>query len=118
MCILPLALPTPKLAHDVPIYALTPQYVLVRDEPLKPDGPASVDPPRADTDLSTKAIAETICKAGARVYEYARRVDTAYKCAARCIGLRHDAVRVVRAVRVDVRNCSGERRHGAHGERQ
>ena len=71
MRILPLALPAPKLAHHVPIYALTPQHVLVRDESLEPDRPASVDPPRADADLSTKTIAEAICEAGARIYEYA-----------------------------------------------
>ena len=95
MRILPLALPAPKLAYHVP---------------------ARVDPPRVDADLSTKAITKAICEVGARVYEYAARVDTAYKCAARRSGLRHDAVHVVRAVRVDVCDCGSERRYGAHGE--
>ena len=116
--ILPLALPAPKLAHDVPIYPLTPQHVLVRDEPLEPDRSARVDPPRADADLSTKAIAEAVGEARARVYEHARRINAAHKRATSCSGLRHDAVRVVRAVRVDVRDRGGERRHDAHRERQ
>ena len=73
--ILPLALPAPTLAHDMPVYTSTPQHVLVRDESLQPGGPAHVDTPRADADLSTDTIAEAVCEAGARIYKYARRVN-------------------------------------------
>ena len=34
-----------------------------------------MDTLRADADLSTNAIAEAVCKANARIYEYARRVN-------------------------------------------
>ena len=59
-----------------------------------------------------KAITKAVCEPSARVYEYARRVDTAHKRATRRRRLRHDAARVVRALRVDMRDCGGERRHG------
>ena len=115
--ILPLALPAPELAHDVSVRALAPQHVLIRDEPLEPNGPPRVDPPRADPDLRAKAIPEAVGKARARVDEHARRVDAAHERAARVSRLRHDAVRVVRAVRVDVRDGGCERWDAAHGER-
>ena len=37
MRILPLALPAPKLAHDVPICAMAHQDEFVHDEPLEPN---------------------------------------------------------------------------------
>jgi hypothetical protein len=116
--ILPLALPAPKLANDVPVRTLDPQHVLEGHESLEPDWPARVDPPRADADLGAKAIAEAVSEARTRVHEDARRGDAVHERAAYRSGLRHDAVGVVRTTRVDVRDRGGERRYGAHGERQ
>ena len=77
-----------------------------------------MDPPRAYAHLSTKAIAEPVGEARARVDEDARRVDAAHERAGRLGVLGYDAVGVVRAVSVDVRDGGGQRRHGAHGERE
>ena len=77
-----------------------------------------MDPPSADAYLSSKAITEAVGKPRARIHEHPRRVDATHERAARGSRLRHDAVCVVRAVRVDVRDRGSERLHGAHGERQ
>ena len=105
-----------KLADNVTLLALAPQNVLVRYEALESDRPTCVDPPRADAHLGTKAIAESVGEARARVDEHAGRVDAAHERAGRLGVLSYDAVRVVRAVRVDVRDGCGQGRYGAHGE--
>ena len=111
-----LAVLAPKLPDDVTLLALAPQDILVRHEPLEPDRPTRVDPSRADAHLGAKAISEAVGEARARVDEHARRVDAAYERACGVGRLGDDAVGVVRAVLVDVRDGGAEGRHGAHGE--
>lgn len=103
-----------KLAYNMPVRALAAEHVLVDDEALETDRPACVDAAGADTNLGAKAVAEAVGEARRRVHERARGVDATAerRCRGRVLG--HDAVRVVRRVRVDVRHRCRERRHGEH----
>jgi len=118
MCVLFLPrLPT-KLPNDMTARAPTPQNVLVRHESIKSDGPARVDAAGADPNFGAEAIAETVGEARARVDEDPGRVNAADEGAAGRRGLGNDAVGVVRAVRVDVRDGRGEGGYGEHCKRE
>jgi hypothetical protein len=118
MRVLLLAGSPPDLPDDMPIFALASQNVLVRHQPVKSDGSARVDPPRADPHLRTEPIAKTVREARARVHEHSRRVDAVHEGVADGGRLGDDAVGMVRAVLVDVGDGGGEGGHGAHGERK
>lgn len=116
--VLLLPLPNPKLADDVALFTLAPHHVLVRHKALQAHWAARVDPARADPDLRAEPIAEPVRKARAGVHERPRGVDAAAERRRGALVLGDDAVRVVRAVRVDVRDGGGERGHGEDGERE
>ncbi|KAF8268386.1 hypothetical protein EI94DRAFT_1785894 [Lactarius quietus] len=92
-------LPTPNSPMTCPSAPLDPQHYLHVMSP-KPD----------ETDLGVKVIVEVVGEARARVHEHAHRVNAVHERASRSSGIRHDAVHIVRAARVDVRNCDCERR--------
>lgn len=58
-----LSLAGAELASDMALRAPAFEHVLVRDEPLEPDGPPRVDAPGADPDLRAEAVAEAVRKA-------------------------------------------------------
>jgi len=107
-----------KFADDMTLLVLTSQNVLVSHESLEPHRSARMDPSSADPHLSTKSVTKTVSEARARVDEHARRIDAADECVDGIGGLGDDAVGVMRAVHVDVRDGEHEGRYGAYGERQ
>ena len=118
MCVLLLVGSPPKLPDDVPILALASQNILIRHESVEPNRSARMDPPSANPHLGTEPVAKAVREARAGVHEHARRVDAAHEGATGCGRLGHDAVGVVRAVRVDVRHGGCEGGYGKHGERE
>lgn len=113
-----LSLARAELANDVALRAPAFEHVLVRDEPLEPDGSPCVNASGADPDLRAEAIAEAVREARTRIHERARRVDPAAECRCRRAVLSDDAVGVVRGVRVDEAHRVRERGRRAHGERE
>lgn len=118
MLVLLLASTHTKFADNVAVLAFTPEHVLVDDKALESDGAPCMYAPGADAHLRTKAVPEPICEPGAGVDKRPCRVDATTEDGSRILVLGDDAVRVVRRVSVDVRNCGRERRHGENGERQ
>lgn len=114
--LLPLA--DAKLADDVALVILAPHHVLVCHKALQTHWAARVDPACADPHLRAEPIPEPVRKARAGVHERPCGVDTAAERRRGAFVLGDDAVRVVRAVRVDVRDGGGEGGHGEDGERE
>ena len=96
-----------ELPDDVTLLALAPQNILIRHESIKSNRPPRVDPPRADPHLGAKTVSKTIREARARIHEHASRIDPTHERATGIGRLCDDAVRMVRAVLVDV--CDGGR---------
>ena len=96
-----------ELPDDVTLLALAPQNILVRHESIETNRPPRMNPSRADPHLGTKTIAKTIREARARIHERAGRIDPTHERATGIGRLCDDAVRMVRAVLVDV--CDGGR---------
>ena len=72
-----------KFPDNMSFLALAPQNVLIRHESLEANWPPRVDPPRADPDLSAKAIAKAVREARTRVHEDTGRVNAAHERTAR-----------------------------------
>ncbi len=96
------------------------QHVLVDDQPLQTDWPACMNPARADPDFRFRpeTVPETVREARTCVDERSRRVHCLAKRGRRCRVLRHNAVRVVRRVRIDELHGRGERGHSCDGENE
>ena len=108
----------PKLPDDMTLLALAPQNILVRHESLESNRPPRMNPSCADPHLGAEAITKSVREARARVHEHAGRVDATHGRAPGRGRLGDDAVGVVRAVLVDVRDGGCEGGHGAHGEHE
>jgi hypothetical protein len=105
----PLPLPLPIPRRDLP---RPPDLILIDHQPLQPDRPARMDLVRADAHLRAEPEAHPVRHARRRVPEHARRVDARQELLRERRRRRQDRVRVVRAVRVDVRDGGRQRRHG------
>ena len=87
------------LRHDVPLPDKLP---LGRQQPLDADGPARVDPRRADPDLGAEAEPEAVGEPRRRVGEDAGGVDRVDELGDGGVAGGEDGVGVAAAVRVDV----------------
>ena len=94
------------------------QTVFVCDEPVQTDGTAGVEFSGRDSDLGTEPVAEPVGKAGRAVAVDARGVHKGHEPLAGGIVLRDDAVRVMRAIAVDVGRGFLDRVNQLYGEDQ
>src|SRR5215472_2046961 len=82
--------------------AASPQLVFVRKQSLQTNGAARVQLAVADADLCAQAVAKAVGKAGGSIVKDAGRVDFVQKDIRGLLILSNDALRVARAVMIDV----------------